>query len=133
MEQHKELKKLIKDHGIEPVAKDFTSRVMDRILAEPVRKEYKPIIGKGFGIVMLVFFLAIITVSLIYGEPSGMASEGIINLPDLNISEWKLPQWNLPVKNLPEFNITSGVLAALLAVFTLVVFDALIMKRKRIS
>ena len=133
MEQDKGLKKLIKDHGIEPVTEDFTSRVMDRILAEPVKKAYKPIIGKGAGIFILVFFLVIISVSLIYGEPSGIASEGTIHLPEVNLPDWKLPQWKLPVNSLPEFNITGGALAALIAVFTLVVFDALITRRKRIS
>ena len=133
MEQHKGLKKLIKDHGVEPVAKDFASKVMDRILNEPVKKEYKPIMGKGVGFSILVVFLVIITVSIIYGEPSGLATDRTIQWPQWNLDEWKLAQWKLSIKSLPNLNVTGGMLSALLAVFILVVTDALIIRRKRIS
>jgi hypothetical protein len=64
--------------------------------------------------------MASITISIIFSEPSSF-------LADRNI---QLPQWNLSLPNLPELNFSTGLLAALLAVFILVATDSILRKRK---
>jgi hypothetical protein len=60
-----------------------------------------------------------IVISIIYSEPSSFLMERNI----------QLPQWNFSLQNLPEFNFSTGLLAALLAVFILVATDSILRRR----
>ena len=119
MEKDRKIERLIKESGLVSAPENFSAQVMDRISSEPEKVTYKPLIG-GFGkLFILMLSLVAITISIIYSEPTGFLDERNI----------KMPEWNLNLQNLPDFNFSTGLLAAMLAVFILVVTDSAVRKR----
>ncbi len=107
----------------------MTSRVMDLINAEPERKPYKPIIGRGGRMFIFIAFVATIVVSLIYTEP-GTSLFGFSER--LSGTELQLPQLNFKMEFLSGFNLSKVVASGVASLFVLLVTDSLINKRKLI-
>lgn len=141
MEKDKRIERLIKESGLVSAPKNFTANVMDRIYAEPVKKIYKPLLGRFGKLSILAIALTAIVISIIYSEPSGYLAERNVDLPSwkLNPSEWNLnlpqlelnlPQWEQSLQKFSEMNFSTGLVAALLAVFILVLTDNVLRKRR---
>ena len=116
MEKDKNIEILIKESGIVTAPKNFTAQIMERISSEPKQVAYKPLIGRFGKLFILSLVMVSIVISIIYSEPSSFLLERNI----------QMPQWNFSLQNLPEFNISTGLLAALLAVFILVATDSIL-------
>jgi hypothetical protein len=127
MERDPQLSKLIRENGMVTAPEGFTGRVMDLIAAEPEKKVYKPLIGKGGRIMILLFVIALIVLSVIYSEPGGRLMENSGLLSGL---DWKIPKLNLDLSFLSEIKLSTGLLSALVAVFILVLSDAGFSKRR---
>jgi len=126
MEQDPKLSRLIKEHGVARAPGGFTAAVMDRIAAEPEKKVYKPLIGRTGRILILLFVVAVVVITLVYSEPGGSLLQGE-GIPDLN---WKLPAFNLDLQFISDLKIPSGIAAALVALFILVLSDAGFRRRR---
>ncbi|MFH0757848.1 MAG: hypothetical protein V2B15_11215 [Bacteroidota bacterium] len=126
MKRDPQISKLIRENGVVPAPEGFTSRVMDLLAAEPERKVYKPLIGRGGRIMIILIVIAIVVLSMVYSEPGGryVESLGISGL------DWHIPQFNWNFSFLSEIRISTGVLAAIVAIFILVLSDAGISRRK---
>jgi hypothetical protein len=126
MERDPQLTKLIRDGGVVPAPEGFSNAVMEMIAAEPEKKAYKPLIGRGGRIIIILFMIAVVVISVIYTEPGGRVIEsvGISNL------DWQMPQFNLNLRFLSDFKISTGLVAGIVAIFILVLSDAGLSRRK---
>ncbi|MCP4309853.1 MAG: hypothetical protein GY790_01200 [Bacteroidetes bacterium] len=127
MERDPRISKLIREGGVEQAPSGFTGRVMNLITSEPVMKAYKPLIGKGGRIIILLLTIIIVALSITYAEPGGVFlknSEIFSNL------EWKMPSIQLNMQVFSNLNLSGGIAAALVAMFILVLADARLHKRK---
>ena len=127
MERDFRLARLIRESGVIPVPDGFTDKVMDLVTAEPGKQAYKPLIGKGGRIIIILFMIAIVAISIIYAEPGERILKpvsGILN------TGWQLPKISLDLGFLKEMNISTGIVAGLVALFILVLSDAGLSKRK---
>jgi hypothetical protein len=127
MERDPRISDLIKESGMAKPPDNFTGSVMERISSEPARTVYKPLIGKGGRILIILGVLGIILISILY---SGAGD----TLPDIR-ERITLPGWNLPEVSfsldfLSGLSISSGIVAALVAIFILVLSDAGLNRRK---
>ena len=109
---------------------NFTAAVMDKIEAVPARNAYKPLIGRGGRIAIVLFIIAIVVISVFYTD-SGSTLLGAANsLPRV---EWQLPQFHLKLDFLKQINISTGVVSGLVAMFVLVLSDAGLSRRRLIQ
>ena len=127
MERDPQISKLIREGGVVPAPEGFTGRVMDLVATEPEKKDYKPLIGRGGRIMILLFVIAVIVLSVVYSEPGGRILENSQLFSNL---DWKMPSLNLNFGFLSEINLSTGLLSTLGAIFILVVSDAGFGKRK---
>jgi len=127
MERDPQITKLIREGGVVLAPEGFTGRVMNLIATEPEKKAYKPLIGWGGRIMIILFILAVIVLSVIYSEPGGRILENIQMFSNL---DWQLPRLNLNFGFLSEINLSTGLLSALVAIFILVLSDAGFSKRR---
>ena len=129
MERDPNISKLIRESGLVHAPDSFSKKVMKRIVVEPEKKAYKPLIGR-FGRILIVLFIAgIIVISLIYSEPGGRILENFKGISNL---EWQLPQPNLSLDFLSEINISAWLASTFAAIFILVFTDASLSRRKRL-
>jgi hypothetical protein len=112
MERDRNMQKLFRESGILHAPERFTRDVMDRIEAEPEKTHFKPLIGRTGRIIILLCVIALILVSIFYTGPQESPSG--FRLPDLSFDLQFLSQIRLP----------TGFLAALAAIFILVLSDA---------
>jgi len=127
MERDPKISKLIMEGGLEKAPMDFTSQVMDLIASVPVKKAYKPLIGKGGRIVIILMGITLVILAVVYAEPGAR----FIQVGDpFSSLEWKLPEFNLNLQFLSKINFSGGVAAALIALFILVLTDAGLGKRR---
>ncbi|MEA3460679.1 MAG: hypothetical protein U9R49_02290 [Bacteroidota bacterium] len=129
MKRDPHISKLIKESGVVSAPGNFTDRVMDKIEAVPVKKAYKPLIGRGGRIVIILFIVAVIVLAVLYTDPGGELFGTSIKIPQLE-PNWPQVQFNLDF--LKQINISTGIVSALVAMFVLVLSDAG-MKRHRLS
>jgi hypothetical protein len=129
MERDPHISKLIREAGVVPAPEGLTGRVMNLIAKEPVKKAYKPLIGRGGRIMIILFLTAIVVLSFLYSEPGGRILEPAGWFSNL---EWQLPQFNLNLSFLSEINIPTGLVSLLMAIFILVLSDAGLNRRKLI-
>ena len=127
MERDPQLSKLIREGRVVPAPEGFTSEVMDLIITEPEKKAYKPLIGRGGRIMIILFLTVIVVLSVIYSEPGGRFLESTGLLSNL---EWQRPQINVSFKFLSDIDLSTGLVSALVAVFILVLSDAGLSRRK---
>jgi hypothetical protein len=105
----------------------FTGKVMDMIAAQPEKKKYKPLIGRSGRIMIILFVIAVIVLSLVYAEPGGRIMENARILSKLN---WQMPQIDWDFSFLSGIKLPTGIVAALLAIFILVLSDAGLNRRR---
>jgi hypothetical protein len=100
---------------------------MHLITAEPQPKKYKPLIGRGGRIMILLFVTAIVVLSIIYAEPGGRILESVPGLSDLG---WQIPRIDWDLGFLSGINFPTGIVAVLAAIFILVLSDTGLSRRK---
>ena len=127
MERDPKISKLIMEGGLEKAPMDFTSQVMDLISSVPVKKAYKPLIGKGGRIVIILMGITLVILAVVYAEPGALFIQAGDTFPSL---EWKVPEFNLNLQFFSKINFSGGIAAALLALFVLVMSDAGFSKRR---
>jgi len=127
MKRDPHISKLIRESGVKAAPENFTASVMDLIEAIPAKKAYKPLIGRGGRIIVILFIIAVIVVAIIYTDPSGELFGSRITLPQ---AERQLPQLNFNIDFLQQINISTGIVSALVAMFVLVLSDAGLNRRK---
>ena len=129
MERDPNISKLIRESGLVHAPDSFSKKVMKRIIVEPEKKTYKPLIGR-FGKILIILFIAgIVVISLIYSEPGGRILE---NFKGLSNFEFQLPQLKFNLDFLSEINISAWLASTFAAVFILVLTDAGLSRRKRL-
>lgn len=127
MERDPKLSRLIREGGLERAPEGFTSQVMDLISAVPEKKTYKPLIGKGGRIVIILLGIIIVVFASIYAEPGARFPNADGAFAGL---EWKIPEFSLNLEFFSKINFSGGIAAALIALFILVLTDAGISKRR---
>ena len=127
MERDPRITKLFRESGLEPAPGNFTDQVMDKIGIEIEKSVYKPLIGKAGRFLIILFIIGIVVVSVIYSEPGGMLLKNVSGLSNL---EWQLPQFNLNFDFLSEINLSTRLVSTLVALFLLVLSDALLNRKK---
>ena len=127
MERDPKISKLILEGGLEQAPKDFTSQVMDLITSAPEKKAYKPLIGKGGQIAIILLGIALVIVAVFVADPGARFIQPGDSFSGLG---WKLPEYNLNLQFFSKINFSGGIAAALLALFVLVLSDAGLNKRR---
>jgi len=122
MEKDKHIEKILKETGLVSAPGNFTQKVMSRIHSEPVAKVYKPLIGRGGKLFILFILLGVLTVSIIFSGPTGFLAERNISLTG----------WNLNISNLPDLIFSKGLLAALVAIFLLLITDTALKRNRKL-
>jgi hypothetical protein len=130
MKRDPHISKLIRESGLVQAPDSFTAVVMDKIESIPVSKSYKPLIGRGGRIMIILFLIAVVVLSIIYTDPGGELFGSAIQLPTL---DRQLPQLNLNLEFMKRINISTGVVSALVALFILVLSDAGLNRRRRLT
>ena len=130
MKRDPHISKLIRESGLVQAPGSLTAAVMDKIESIPVRKSYKPLIGRGGRIMIILFLIALVVLSIIYSDPGGELFGSTIQLPTV---DRQLPQLNLNLDFMKQVNISTGIVAALVAMFILVLSDAGLNRRRRLT
>jgi len=130
MKRDPHISKLIRESGLTSAPGNFTAQVMDKIAAVPVKKAYKPLIGRGGRIIVILFLIAIVVSAVLYTDPGGEFFGRSVNLPQL---ERQVPRLNLNLEFFKQLNISTGLVSALVAIFILVLSDAGLNRRKLIQ
>jgi len=130
MKRDRHISKLIRESGLAQAPDSFTAAVMDKIEAIPLSKSYKPLIGRGGRIMIIFFIIAVVVLSIIYSDPGGELFGTAVRLPR---PEWQLPQINFNLEFLKQVKVSTGVVSALVAMFILVLSDAGLNRRRRLT
>ena len=130
MERDPKLSKLINESGLTHAPVGFTDQVMDRIRIEPVKSTYKPVVGRGGKILILLVIVSIVMVSIVVSEPGGELFEKVGRLTNV---EWKLPQINFNVDFFSGSKISTWLASTVGALFLLVLSDSVLRRRKRMT
>ena len=127
MKRDPHISKLIRESGIKAAPQNFTASVMDKIEAVPLKKSYKPLIGRGGRILIILFIIAVIVAAIIYTDSSGELFGTGIQLPEM---QRQIPQFSINLDFLKQINFSAGIAAGLLALFVLILSDAGLSRRK---
>jgi hypothetical protein len=121
MERDPQLSKLFREGGVVRAPEQFTGKVMEIIASEPVKKVYKPLIGRTGRIMIIIIMVAVVVLSIVFTEPGGrfLESSGLIPIFQLH-----LPQIKMNFDFLSEISISTGLVSVLVALFILVLSDA---------
>lgn len=127
MERDPHISKLIRESGVLSAPADFTARVMEKIEAVPVSKSYKPLIGKGGLVLFLLFVVGVVAISIIYTEPGAPLFDFSGKISEIN---WELPSFHLNLDFLRQRSFSTVMVSAVVAIFILVLTDALLTRRR---
>lgn len=127
MKRDSHISKLIRESGVDQAPAGFTDGVMNLIEAVPAKKAYKPLIGRGGRIFIILSLVLIIVLTMIYSESTGMLFGPGGKLSQL---EWQLPQLTFKLEFLTNINFSTSLVAAVLSIFILVLFDTVLSKRR---
>ncbi len=127
MKRDPHISKLIRESGLKAAPDNFTASVMDKIEAVPLKLSYKPLIGRGGRILIILLVIAVIVMAVLYTDPSGELFGSRITLPQ---AERQLPQLNFNTDFLQQINISTGIVSALVALFVLILSDAGLNRRR---
>lgn len=127
MERDPHISKLIRESGVLTAPANFTARVMEKIEAVPVRKTYKPLIGKGGLVLFLLFVVGVVVISIIYTEPGAPLFDFSGKVSEL---KWELPSLHLNLDFLRQKSFSTATVSAVVAIFILVLTDALLTRRR---
>jgi len=130
MKSDPHISKLIRETGLVQAPDNFTEAVMDKIESIPVRKPYKPLIGRGGRILIILFLVAVVLLSFFYPDQGGEFFGSVLDLPAVG---WQWPQIHFNLDFLEQINISTGVVSALVALFILVLSDAGLNRRRRLT
>lgn len=130
MKRDPHISKLIRESGLVQAPDGFSAAVMDKIEAIPLGKSYKPLIGMGGRIMIILFIIAVVVLSIVYSDPGGELFGTAVQLPR---PEWQLPQLNINLEFMKGVNISTGLVSALVAMFVLVLSDAGLNRRRKLS
>ena len=120
----------MRESGLESAPDDFTSRVMDKLQAVPSKKPYKPLIGRGGRILIILTIAALVVVAMLFTDPAGKLFGNSISIPRME-SRWTQLHFNLDF--LKQIHISTGLAAALVAMFLLVLSDVGLNRRRFIQ
>jgi hypothetical protein len=127
MERDPQIAKLIREGGVVPAPEGFTDQVMSMLAGESQKKNYKPLIGKGGLIVILLTVAALIALSIAYAEPAE-PSHRIAEL--FAGQQWKLPEFHLSFDFFRNLKVSPWMVSVLAAIFVLVLSDAGLRRKK---
>jgi hypothetical protein len=127
MEKDANLSKLFRESGIVRAPEGFTKGVMDRIEAEPLKKPYKPLIGRTGRILLILFIAGIVVISLLYSNSGGTLPESAGRISSLN---WQWPALNFNFDFIADLKISPWLLSTIVAIFLLVLSDAGLNRKK---
>ena len=127
MKRDPQISKLMRESGLESAPDDFTSRVMDKLQAVPSRKLYKPLIGRGGRILIILIIAALVVVAMLFTDPAGKLFGNNISIPRM---EFRWTQLHFNLDFLKQIHISTGVAAALVAMFLLILSDVGLSRRK---
>jgi hypothetical protein len=130
MKRDPQISKLMRESGLESAPDDFTSRVMDKLQAVPSKKLYKPLIGRGGRILIILTIAALVVVAMLFTDPAGKLFGNSISIPRME-SRWSQLHFNLDF--LKQIHISTGLAAALVAMFLLVLSDVGLNRRRFIQ
>ena len=130
MKRDPHIAKLIKEAGVQTAPEGFTASVMDKIEAVPAKKSFKPLIGRGGRIFIILFLVAVVVLAVLFTEPGEGVLGTTIKFPRL---EPNFPQFQFNLDFLKQTNFSSGIAAALLALFVLILSDAGLTRRRRLT
>lgn len=127
MERDPNISKLIRESGLTKAPGHFTDQVMNKIRIAPDKSAYRPLIGKMGRIFIMLFIVAIAIVALFYSEQGSSFLESIGGLPEF---EFQIPQFSMNFDFISESNISTWLVSAFVALFLLVLTDAVIRRKK---
>jgi len=127
MKRDPQISKLMRESGLESAPGDFTSRVMDKLQAVPSKKLYKPLIGRGGRILIILTIAALVVVAMLFTDPAGKLFGNNISIPQV---EFRWTQLHFNLDFLKQIHLSTGVAAALVAMFLLVLSDVGLSRRK---
>ena len=127
MKRDPHISKLMRESGLESAPDDFTSHVMDKLQAVPSRKLYKPLIGRGGRILIILIIAALVVVAMLFTDPAGKLFGNNISIPRM---EFRWTQLHFNLDFLKQIHISTGVAAALVAMFLLILSDVGLSRRK---
>jgi len=130
MKRDPQISKLMRESGLESAPDDFTSRVMDKLQAVPSKKPYKPLIGRGGRILIILTIAALVVVAMLFTDPAGKLFGNSISIPRME-SRWTQLHFNLDF--LKQIHISTGLAASLVAMFLLVLSDVGLNRRRFIQ
>jgi hypothetical protein len=130
MKRDPQISKLMRESGLESAPDDFTSHVMDKLQAVPSKKPFKPLIGRGGRIVIILTIAALVVVAMLFTDPAGKLFGNSISIPRME-SRWSQLHFNLDF--LKQIHISTGLAAALVAMFLLVLSDVGLNRRRFIQ
>jgi hypothetical protein len=127
MKRDPNISKLIRESGVLPAPANFTDRVMDKIEAVPVKKIYKPLIGRGGLVLFILFIVGVVVLSIFYTDPGKPLLDFSGKVSELN---WQLPRLNLNLEFLHQMKFSNVLVSAVAAIFILVLADAGLNRRR---
>ena len=127
MKRDPHISKLMRESGLESAPDGFTSRVMDKLQAVPSRKLYKPLIGRGGRILIILIIAALVVVAMLFTDPAGRLLGNNISIPRM---EFRWTQLHFNLDFLKQIHISTGVAAVLVAMFLLILSDVGLNRRK---
>jgi hypothetical protein len=130
MKRDPQISKLMRESGLESAPDDFTSHVMDKLQAVPSKKPLKPLIGRGGRILIILTIAALVVVAMLFTDPAGKLFGNSISIPRME-SRWSQLHFNLDF--LKQIHISTGLAAALVAMFLLVLSDVGLNRRRFIQ
>ena len=127
MERDPQLSRLFREGGVVRAPEQFTGKVMEVIASEPVKKVYKPLIGRTGRIMIILVMIAVVVLSIVYSEPGGRLLE---SSQLISKYQWQMPKLNVNFDFLSEISLSTGLVSVLVALFILVLSDAGLSRRR---
>jgi hypothetical protein len=129
MKRDPNISKLIRESGVISAPANFTAKVMEKLESVPIKKSYKPLIGRGGLVLFILFVVVVVVLSILYtdpGKPMFNFSERVAKI------DWQWPRLNIDLEVLRLKDISAVVVSAVVSIFILVMTDAGL-RRRRLS
>lgn len=127
MERDRNISKLIKESGVEPAPEGFTGEVMKKIDPDREGAAYKPLMGRG-GRILIMLFIAIVAAVALFGTGEGQGAEGARQL--FQSPDWTWPTLNLDLSFLDRTNFLTWLAPTVVAILILVLLDIGLLRRR---
>ena len=120
MERDPHIWKLVRESGLRSAPENFTASVMDKIQEVPVKKAYKPLIGRGGRILIILLIATVVVLAIFFTDPGEGWFGSTVKMPRVDRPE---PLFHINMDFLKQINISTGVVSALVAMFILILSD----------